>query len=141
MMKTKNRIHKVVKIDYNENTDILYVRLEGYEKSVSTWDEEKIKGLIVGRDTKNNRIVGFDIEGFSSYQPAIPQDLPFGTYPENVYYDMPAVELNAVPLKSVIDFAAQKWLAPMSPSESMRGSLEVGRSNGIQGMSSGELNN
>lgn len=137
-MKTKNRTQKVVKIDYDENTDILHVRLEGYEKSISTWDEEKVKGLVVGRDTRNNRIVGFDIEGFSSYQPVIMQDLPCGTYPERIYYDMPEENLSAMPLKHVLDFAAQKWLATRSPSESMRVSLQVGRSNRIQGFRDSE---
>jgi len=113
-MRMKNRIQTVVKIDYDENTDILYVRLEGYEKSVSTWDEEKIKGLVVGRDTKNNRVVGFDIEGFSLYRPAILRALPCGTYPERVYYDIPEADLNAVQLKSVLDVAAQKWLKTTS---------------------------
>lgn len=115
-MRAKNRRQKVVKIEYDVNTDILYIRMEGYEKSISTWDEERIKGLVVGRDTKNNRIVGFDIEGFSSYKPAILQDLSSGTYPERVYYDIPA-HFSDAPLKDVLEFAYQKWLAKSSLSD------------------------
>jgi uncharacterized protein YuzE len=116
-MRAKNRRQKVVKIEYDVNTDILYVRMEGYEKSISTWDEERVKGLIVGRDTKNNRIVGFDIEGFSSYNPAILQNLSRGTYPERVYYDIPEAHLIDLPLKDVLELASQKRLAKSSLSD------------------------
>jgi len=116
-MRAKNRRQKVVRIEYDVNTDILYVRMEGYEKSISTWDEERVKGLIVGRDTKDNRIVGFDIEGFSSYKLTILQDLSGGIYPERVYYDIPEAHLTDLPLKDLLEFAYQKRLAKSSLSD------------------------
>ncbi|MBM3238558.1 hypothetical protein FJZ31_19865 [Candidatus Poribacteria bacterium] len=116
-MRAKNRRQKVVKIEYDVNTDILYVRMEGYEKSISTWDEERVKGLIVGRDTKNDGIVGLVIEGFSSYKLTILQDLSRGTYPERVYYDIPEAHLRDLLLKDVLELAYQKWLAKSSLSD------------------------